>query len=266
MASTDPDPTAHRATSLQRATISGWKGIAAYFGRDERTVMRWAAERGLPVRRMPGQKRASVYALPDELAAWLVGAAPAPAPEAPSPAAATPPSTPPVVAQPRRGRATAVAVAVAAATVVALVSGLTATRPALSTSPLRSPAAAEAAYLRARYDLAQRTPQSLQIAVKEFDTAIAAEPRTARNYAGLGETFLLLRQYGDMPDAEAYARAREAADAAVALDETLPWRIAFLPLRPSGARTTSRPPGASLPVRSRWHRTTRRRATGMRQR
>ena len=33
--------------------LKTWKEIAAFFDRDERTVKRWEATRGLPVRRVP---------------------------------------------------------------------------------------------------------------------------------------------------------------------------------------------------------------------
>jgi hypothetical protein len=46
--------------------INGWKAIGAHFGRDRTTVIRWAQERGLPVRRIPGGKAATVYALKSE--------------------------------------------------------------------------------------------------------------------------------------------------------------------------------------------------------
>jgi TolB-like protein/Tfp pilus assembly protein PilF len=51
--------------------INSWKEIAAFFGRDERTVKRWEKERGLPVHRIPGGSRGSVYALTSELREWL---------------------------------------------------------------------------------------------------------------------------------------------------------------------------------------------------
>src|SRR3712207_3874573 len=50
--------------------LKSWKEIAAFFGADERTVRRWE-ERGLPVRRIPGGGRATVYAEVEELQAWL---------------------------------------------------------------------------------------------------------------------------------------------------------------------------------------------------
>jgi tetratricopeptide (TPR) repeat protein len=49
--------------------IESWKGIAAYFGRDERTVKRWEKERSLPIRRVPGG-RGGVFAYSRELATW----------------------------------------------------------------------------------------------------------------------------------------------------------------------------------------------------
>ena len=54
-----------------RDQIQGWKEIAAYLARDERTVKRWEKQRGLPVRRIPGSGRANVYILLSELDAWL---------------------------------------------------------------------------------------------------------------------------------------------------------------------------------------------------
>ena len=51
--------------------LDSWKNIAAYLGRDVRTVIRWELTRGLPVRRLPGLKRSAVYAFRDEIDAWL---------------------------------------------------------------------------------------------------------------------------------------------------------------------------------------------------
>ena len=48
-----------------------WKEIAVYLGKGERTVKRWEVDRGLPVHRVPGGGRASVYALSSELDEWL---------------------------------------------------------------------------------------------------------------------------------------------------------------------------------------------------
>jgi len=51
--------------------LESWKEIAAYVGRDLRTVMRWEKERLLPVHRFPGGGRAAVYAYRSEIDNWL---------------------------------------------------------------------------------------------------------------------------------------------------------------------------------------------------
>jgi tetratricopeptide (TPR) repeat protein len=55
----------------QGARLDSWKEIAAYLRRGERTVKRWETDRGLPVHRLPGGGRASVYAYTAELDEWL---------------------------------------------------------------------------------------------------------------------------------------------------------------------------------------------------
>jgi hypothetical protein len=53
--------------------LDSWKGIAVYLGRTERTAMRWAASRGLPVHRVHGELRGPVFAYRREIDAWLAG-------------------------------------------------------------------------------------------------------------------------------------------------------------------------------------------------
>ncbi len=60
-------PADHPSTGRKR--LDSWKEIAAFFGRDERTVNRWEKELGLPVHRLPGTK-GRVYAYTEELCAW----------------------------------------------------------------------------------------------------------------------------------------------------------------------------------------------------
>lgn len=55
----------------EQARLDSWKAIAAYLGRDLRTVRRWEKEKGLPVRRVPGGKRSVVFAYPEEIDRWL---------------------------------------------------------------------------------------------------------------------------------------------------------------------------------------------------
>jgi Tol biopolymer transport system component len=50
--------------------LDSWKEIAAYLGRGIRTVQRWEQEEGLPVHRLAHEKRGTIYARREELAAW----------------------------------------------------------------------------------------------------------------------------------------------------------------------------------------------------
>jgi tetratricopeptide (TPR) repeat protein len=61
------------AMASDNQRLDGWKVIGAHFGRDRTTAIRWANERGMPVRRMPGGKTATVFAYTTELDAWAAG-------------------------------------------------------------------------------------------------------------------------------------------------------------------------------------------------
>src|SRR3954465_7914465 len=50
--------------------LDSWKEIAVYLGRGIRTVQRWEREEGLPVHRLAHERRGTVYARREELAAW----------------------------------------------------------------------------------------------------------------------------------------------------------------------------------------------------
>ena len=54
-----------------RKRLDSWKEIAEYLGRDVRTAMRWEQDLGLPVHRVPGGQRPGVFAITEELDAWL---------------------------------------------------------------------------------------------------------------------------------------------------------------------------------------------------
>ncbi len=55
----------------EKKILQSWKEIASYLGRAERTCRRWEKEFGLPVHRMDGSPRASVFAYEEELDRWL---------------------------------------------------------------------------------------------------------------------------------------------------------------------------------------------------
>src|SRR6185436_4306058 len=63
-----PAQTPVEPPSVER--LDSWKQIAAYLKRDESTVRRWEEE-GLPVRRHPHKKKASVFAYKSEIDRWL---------------------------------------------------------------------------------------------------------------------------------------------------------------------------------------------------
>jgi TolB-like protein len=63
-------PLTENAESVR--TLVSWKEIAVFLNRSERTVKRWERERWLPVHRVPGGERGSVFAYPSELNAWLL--------------------------------------------------------------------------------------------------------------------------------------------------------------------------------------------------
>jgi tetratricopeptide (TPR) repeat protein len=77
-------------------------------------------------------------------------------------------------------------------------------------------------YLRGRYYWNLRTEEGLNCAVDLFMQSIVNDPKYAAAYAGLADAYLLLRQYGHMPNSEAYPRALAAANQAIALDDTSP--------------------------------------------
>lgn len=55
----------------QQGILNSWKEIAQYLGRGVRTVQRWEAELGLPVRRPRGKRRSAVIAVSVELDRWM---------------------------------------------------------------------------------------------------------------------------------------------------------------------------------------------------
>ena len=194
--------------------LDTWKEIATWFGRDERTVRRWEATRGLPVHRVPGGAGGTVYAFEAELAAWLRGH-----PEG-GESEKKPVPPPKIETSPWRSRAPWLAAALIA---VALAFGL-----ARVLSPRAPDATARQAsshdpqavafYRSGLYEWQTRTPVGLEHAVADFKQAIAHDSRYAEAYAGLADCYNLLREYTTMPPGEAYPRAKAAAERAIALD------------------------------------------------
>jgi len=202
------------ADSVRDTRINGWKAIGQYLGRERTTVMRWAAERGLPVHRVPGGGRASVFAMSSELDAWIEAEAGKSAAADPvEPAAPT--STPPA-ASPRRK------LALAALGAGVLVAGVAAVgsigQGAEETRGLPKDPAVAALFLQARDDWAQRTPETIDAAIARLRLVTRKDPRFAPAYAGLADAYLLSREFGSMSSAEAFARARQSANLSLRID------------------------------------------------
>ena len=237
----DPNQQDRRKTDRR---LNSWKSIAAYFERDERTVKRWEAQRGLPVHRIPGAGRTSVYAYESELAEWLRSAeaqSALSAPEQEAPTEAERPAVPAVTdaaANPSANidgqsqRRTKMILASAAAALVLTVISISAYRR--NVSPRAAPASirpaavkpsanpeAEDLYLQGLYHWNQRTPEGLHKAVDDFTQSIVRDPNYAPAYVGLANCYNLLREYTLMPAKEAYPRALAAAQRAIALDDSL---------------------------------------------
>lgn len=241
-------------------TLVSWKEIAAFLNRAERTVKRWERERGLPVHRVPGGERGSVFAYPDELADWLRGKSS----ELEAEEAATadqetgggagssgasrdlPPLGETVghsgkTSEKRRirwaliGLAAAVAVAGFYATfghpfrwIQKRLDAIGGNGQAGSSRPVVAPVSdtekrlAHDLYLKGRFEWNQRTPESLNLALDDFTQAIVHNPNDAHAYAGLADAYEMLYIYGNRQDDDARDRAMAAAKKALELDSSLP--------------------------------------------
>ena len=240
----------------QTRTLVSWKEIATFLNHAERTVKRWEQERDLPVHRIPGKERGSVFAYPAELSAWLLGeqgkAVQASSPgendpvESPSSPRMEPPEPIASGATPLSGRRstdhmgprismrswvtwiTPPALILGAAGGLYLASHLNRSAAAARHSETTTTSAhtpsphAEELYLEGRYEWNLRTAQSLNKSIDDFTQAIVQDPAYALAYAGLAESYDLLPEYGDINRDEAFSRAKAASERAIALDPNLP--------------------------------------------
>jgi TolB-like protein/tetratricopeptide (TPR) repeat protein len=77
------------------------------------------------------------------------------------------------------------------------------------------------AYLKGRFFFEKRTTEGINKAVDYFQKAIRIDRQFAKAYAGLAKTYDLLGAYEILPSGEVFPKAREAADKALQLDDTL---------------------------------------------
>jgi tetratricopeptide (TPR) repeat protein len=248
--------TAQGAVSESPLKLISWKSIANYFDCDERTAKRWERERGLPVHRMPGERRSGVFAYSSELDLWLqTGLKERNLPfeamteemeaEDGSAESVAVESRVGIGGQPNRmseealtfkhlasrrrviWSATSVAILLVGATLSLIhrsqhptlgSSGVRASSSALRHFPVPG---AEELYLRGRYFWNLRTADSLSKAIDAYTQAIVKDPSYAEAYAGLAESYDLLPQFAHADLVDSLTRARNVADRAIELNPNL---------------------------------------------
>ncbi|HEY4840008.1 MAG TPA: hypothetical protein VIH72_15430 [Candidatus Acidoferrales bacterium] len=202
--------------------LDSWKEIALFFSKDVRTVKRWEKERALPVHRAPGKPGGSVYAFTDELSRWLNTSSAKLEEVAPDHGPAD--KAPPVSSFATFRIVSAILIVVIAVATAWFYSARRASmsfaNSSLASHGSSNPEAVDL-YLKGRFEWSKRSPESLNKAVDYFTQAIVRDPNYAQAYAGLADTYDLLREYSAMPSDEAYPRAIAAAKKAVELDDSL---------------------------------------------
>ncbi|MBC7788901.1 MAG: protein kinase [Anaerolineae bacterium] len=76
-------------------------------------------------------------------------------------------------------------------------------------------------YLKGRYHWNQRSGDRLKTGLTFFQQAIALEPSFAQAYAGVGDSYAMLGQYGFLQPMQAFPKAKAAALQALSLDDRL---------------------------------------------
>lgn len=76
-------------------------------------------------------------------------------------------------------------------------------------------------YTEGRYYWNKRNVEGIRKSLHLFQHAISLDPEYARAYAGLADSYITLSDYNLLPASEAYPKAREAAQKALEIDDTL---------------------------------------------
>lgn len=227
--------------SQGKTQLSSWKEVAAYFNATPRTVMRWERERGLPIRRLPGESRSRVYANVAELKAWLdsndtivgdkvpgdtvvsdvTSAAPSAAAQSGQSvehatgedysASQTAEDTQRAALRSRRTVFVG-ATLLGAIVLVALIGLMN------RASPRTLPVEAQAIYDTANQNFDRRTPASLAAATDGFQRVTELAPKSAEGFAGLASVYAIMPEYTAMSPAAGLAKAEQNARVALARD------------------------------------------------
>ena len=207
--------------------INSWKEIAIFFGRDQRTVKRWEARRNLPVYRVPGGGKTTVYAYVSELEAWLkhdtsgdIGAPDADADVVGAGGA--------ILASQHRHRSFSPGIIAflrgpwglgVVATVLLGVATWWISMPIERVHTVNP--VAYSFYVKGLYSWQTRTPAGLRQSIDDFNKSIKADAHFAPAYAGLADSYNLMSEYTNMPRSIAFPRAKKAAERAIELDDRL---------------------------------------------
>lgn len=193
----------------QPRRLDSWKEIAEYLGRDVRTAMRWSKSHGLPVRRVAGGKGRSVFALANEIDAWMSGRG------AETPSGAAPAATAPASA--RLAAPRGVAITAAAVIVVSAAIGLT---RFTARTPIRASATASSVTVTDTRG-AERAVHTFDPAI---DTLIAKAPLlTDLDADGAPDILVGVAYYDDVPNK--IVRSGELLN--IAPEGGVRWRFAF---------------------------------------
>ncbi len=214
--------------------LDSWKEIAAFFGRDERTVKRWEKERGLPVHRVPGGGRGTVFAFSNELTDWLRSSQlkePAESGVKEGIVLVPPDESGPIrVPMERPWGLIGTVLTLVFFAVIAFgfsrfynlhsVHGhiLPTISPRVSAEAHKK---AEESYLQGRYHWNKRTPEDLAQAEDDFAKATQLDPNYALAYAGTADCYNLLREYTQTPASQTFPLAIAAAQKSIELDPEL---------------------------------------------
>lgn len=201
-------------SAAAKTRLSSWKEVAAYFNATPRTVMRWERERGLPIRRLPGEARSRVYANVAELEAWRDSNNTAFVVAEPESAGATVATAQPTAEPTDRRFRPVPRLAALALLVVAGLAAVFILRP----HPPALSAAAQDLYNTANQNFDRRTPASLSAAIDGFARVIALAPNSAEGYAGLASVYAIMPEYTAMSLSAGYAEAERNARKALSLD------------------------------------------------
>ncbi len=76
-------------------------------------------------------------------------------------------------------------------------------------------------YLKGRFHWNKRKEEDFEKALEYFNKAIEEDPNYAVAHAGLADTYALIPQYGDFRPRDYYPRAKQAAQKALEVDDSL---------------------------------------------